>query len=86
MNDSRTQPNTYTVKITFFSSDNEDQEPIEENEIYATFPLGTPLPHVGDSIGIDDALYRIKNRGLMISNIVVRNAVWNLLVERPLQP
>lgn len=73
---------TFTVKISFVSSGKENRAPIPANDMYVKIPLGLSLPHVGESIGIDDILYTVKNRALLLSNAVVRDAFWNLLVEK----
>lgn len=73
--------NSYTVQISFVPSDSAAQAPKSTENIHVKFPLGTPLPHVGDKIVLDDIFYTVKSRALMLSNTVIRDAFWNLLIE-----
>ena len=72
---------TFAVQISFVQSDSKGQEPKPTENIYVEFPLGTPLPHAGDSFWMNGIFYTVKSRALMIDNDVYRNASWNLLVE-----
>jgi hypothetical protein len=61
------------------------QAPKQADDIYVTFPLGTPLPYVGDTLWMNNTFYIIKNRALMLTNDAYRDAFWNLLVEQTVQ-
>ena len=72
---------SFTVQISFAPSGNVDLVPNQPNA-YVDFPLGTPLPHAGDKIVIDDISYKVIDRALIISDNVIRDASWSLFVER----
>jgi len=73
---------TFTVRISFVSSDKENRTPIPGADVFVEIPLGLPLPCVGDRIALDDTPYTILSRALMLSNDAERKAFWNLLVEK----
>ena len=71
----------YTVQVNFFPSGNEDQAP-RQSDVYIDFPLGTPLPHTGDKIMLDDTPYKVIDRALIISDDVIRDASWSLSIVK----
>lgn len=82
MNRLNSQSPTYTVKITIIPVDTEHRQPTQDDETHVQILFGLPLPHVGDSLELDGIVHTVKNRVLMLSNDVVRDALWNLLVDR----
>jgi len=75
------KPTAYTVQICFSQKVNEDQSP-KQPDVYIDFPLGTPLPHTGDKILIGDTFYKVADRSLIVSDNVIRNVSWSLVVEK----
>jgi hypothetical protein len=82
MDNNKTKPNTFTVQISFFPSDSADHDPKQRSDVFVTIPLGEPLPHVGDRIVIGDIFYKVIDRSLIISDNVLRDVSWTLLVEQ----
>ena len=78
----KSKPDSFKVQISFIPKGILGQAPKQTNDIYVTFPLGTPLPHVGDTLWVNNIFYIIKKRVLMLSNDTYRDAFWNLLVEQ----
>jgi len=75
-------PDTFTVKITFLSSDTGKRAPIQDEDVFVQVPLGVPLPCVGDNLALDDIPYKVVSRALILANDVEKAAFWNLLVEK----
>lgn len=81
MSHKNSKPSTYTVQICF-KQEGTDEQLSNQSDIYLDCPLGTPLPHTDDKIMIDNTFYKIKDRFLIISDNVIRDASWSLVLQR----
>ena len=81
MDNYNSKPDTYTIQICFSQKDTEAQSS-KQPDAYIDCPLGTPLPHTGDKIVIGNTSYKVMDRALIVSDNVIRDASWSLVVEK----